>query len=482
MKSSFSIAALMLASVAFIACDEDYTDWADPQSNAQEDAIAAVSASFSAGSNSTILMDNFDYSDEAEVLKYSSASVTDATFSPSSFLVNGESFEYTYDDGSFTVAVAQLDSVVRETYQSRASTARTLTVQAIGSVIVDEQGLAVSSDEMTISLTPITTPEEDANGYYLLGDWQSWSLTDPTWMESQGDGIYTATVTTTSDGSNWYKFYEGSYYSDSDWDTVNLGQMGCITNGDDSSFGYVVWEGDTMNPDGVQTPTITGTGQWIITLDIVNMTYTITSAETETWYLVGSNIGEGNWGNDGVSNVGVSLYPLAYLSEGVVSYTGYFPVGEFKLIKTPGSWSYEWGYDSSSSTWVTSGGGNYSVETAGYYTMQVTGYSSAASFEAADEPSTTFEQMGMSGGFNSWGFQEMEVCAYNEHLWLYTLSTDEDVEVKFLSDSSWATNWGSDTFPSGTGVQNGSNIPVTAGTYIVVFNDIDGGYTFVATE
>ena len=36
------MACLLLASAAFTACDEDFKDWADPQSNPQEEAITAM--------------------------------------------------------------------------------------------------------------------------------------------------------------------------------------------------------------------------------------------------------------------------------------------------------------------------------------------------------------------------------------------------------------------------------------------------------
>ena len=39
MKRLSYMACLLLASAAFTACDEDFKDWADPQSNPQEEAI-----------------------------------------------------------------------------------------------------------------------------------------------------------------------------------------------------------------------------------------------------------------------------------------------------------------------------------------------------------------------------------------------------------------------------------------------------------
>ena len=55
----------------------------------------------------------------------------------------------------------------------------------------------------------------------------------------------------------------------------------------------------------------------------------------------------------------------------------------------------------------------------------------------------------------------------------------ENTELKFAADSGWAVNWGSTIFPVGVGVQNGANIPVEAGTYTVVFNDLLGKYYFI---
>ncbi|GIV35909.1 MAG: hypothetical protein KatS3mg032_0288 [Cyclobacteriaceae bacterium] len=51
--------------------------------------------------------------------------------------------------------------------------------------------------------------------------------------------------------------------------------------------------------------------------------------------------------------------------------------------------------------------------------------------------------------------------------------------VKFRALDSWDTNWGSSDFPSGTGVQDGPNIPIpTDGYYKVLFNDETGAYQF----
>ena len=52
--------------------------------------------------------------------------------------------------------------------------------------------------------------------------------------------------------------------------------------------------------------------------------------------------------------------------------------------------------------------------------------------------------------------------------------------VKFRAANSWSTNWGDSSFPTGTGTQEGKNIPVTAGKYNVTFNVQTGAFVFGA--
>jgi hypothetical protein len=51
-------------------------------------------------------------------------------------------------------------------------------------------------------------------------------------------------------------------------------------------------------------------------------------------------------------------------------------------------------------------------------------------------------------------------------------------EGKFRQDNAWDINWGATDFPSGLGTQGGPNIPVPAGTYLVIFNRTTGFYSF----
>lgn len=63
----------------------------------------------------------------------------------------------------------------------------------------------------------------------------------------------------------------------------------------------------------------------------------------------------------------------------------------------------------------------------------------------------------------------------------YTLSDFPllNEELKFRQNDSWTVNWGSTDFPSGTGYQDGPNIPVyNTGNYDITFNRETGEYSF----
>lgn len=63
----------------------------------------------------------------------------------------------------------------------------------------------------------------------------------------------------------------------------------------------------------------------------------------------------------------------------------------------------------------------------------------------------------------------------------YTISnlTLTDGTVKFRKDDLWTSNWGSTGFPTGTGTQDGAEIPVSQGTYNITFERSSGDYSFL---
>jgi hypothetical protein len=63
--------------------------------------------------------------------------------------------------------------------------------------------------------------------------------------------------------------------------------------------------------------------------------------------------------------------------------------------------------------------------------------------------------------------------------WTVTAYLVGGKSLKFRAEDKWDNNWGAATFPTGTGTQNGPNIPVTnSGYYKITFNAGTGAYTF----
>ncbi|MFK5855622.1 MAG: hypothetical protein QM503_05790, partial [Bacteroidota bacterium] len=89
-------------------------------------------------------------------------------------------------------------------------------------------------------------------------------------------------------------------------------------------------------------------------------------------------------------------------------------------------------------------------------------------------------QIGLIGAFNNWnGDINMNRDAQDPNMWTVTRSWYADSEIKFRENADWTANWGSAAWPSGTGDDNGANIPLVTGTYDVTFNSTTFAYDFV---
>jgi hypothetical protein len=152
-------------------------------------------------------------------------------------------------------------------------------------------------------------------------------------------------------------------------------------------------------------------------------------------------------------------------------------------------WDLQWGQGDSWGEYKYCDGGsaNLAPTENGYYVINLNTASNTLSIEPYEEEVTVYPEMLIAGSFNEWATdQKMDpVNTYEgavNHIWTYQIESDGSVELKFLTDSSWATNWGSSMFPYGYGEQNGDNIAVPEGSWTVIFNDIDGSYEFIANE
>jgi hypothetical protein len=96
--------------------------------------------------------------------------------------------------------------------------------------------------------------------------------------------------------------------------------------------------------------------------------------------------------------------------------------------------------------------------------------------------SAQFDNISIIGQFTNWA---ADVPLTTTDGITYTLTAQNFAVVggaKFRKDNSWTVNWGSTAFPTGTGTQNGQDIPVPVGTYNIEFNKNTGAYVFTAVQ
>lgn len=223
----------------------------------------------------------------------------------------------------------------------------------------------------------------------------------------------------------------------------------------------------------------------------------LADAPVEMWYILGGEIGNGGWSNNGDAT-GVANFPIFMISgfdydkkdgSGELEYINWMTAGQgFKFLSPSRSWSWDYGF--------TSGGGentigwrngdddkgDIKVSADGLYKIVLNTKTHEGTIEAYDANAAEFAQICISGGINDWGDTDMVAVnnSGHNHVWYYSFSCSAPTEVKFKMAGSWDSNWGASTFPTGIGTNNGPNIAVPEGDWQVVFNDITGAYSFIA--
>ncbi|OYU82184.1 MAG: DUF5116 domain-containing protein [Flavobacterium sp. BFFFF1] len=169
-------------------------------------------------------------------------------------------------------------------------------------------------------------------------------------------------------------------------------------------------------------------------------------------------------------------------------YTGKFVADQFKLLEKKGQWQPQWGI-SGGILAVNDGTGSdpdpFVASGNGYYTFTVDVANNTFDMTPfAGNTATTIPTIGIIGDGTAGGWDtdtDMTQSSFDPHVWKIT-ATLVDGFMKFRANNDWPVNWGSGTATSGVGVQDGSNIPVTAGTYDIWFNDLDGRYLLIPQQ
>ncbi len=280
MKRLAFYAGALLTALSFTACDEDYTDWANPQSNPQLDPTNGVALSMTALPTETI-----DKENAPEVVQLlQTGAVAEApegsTVKLNKLFVNEKhALPFTEENGVVSVNVAQLDSVVEVAYLSRQRVERELQLTVDASVIApDGSAFRTTSAPVAVSYLQETPPAVES-AYYLIGV-LGWTAGDLLPMQDKGNGVFEATFELT--GDTWFKIFPQSALvgGNINWDAV----LGSSVDGDTSRDAFVTWKGAQAFKAGA--------GKSKVTIDMVNWRYSIKPVSAEL-YLTGSEYG---WG------------------------------------------------------------------------------------------------------------------------------------------------------------------------------------------
>ena len=161
--------------------------------------------------------------------------------------------------------------------------------------------------------------------------------------------------------------------------------------------------------------------------------------------------------------------------DGVYELTIELTDGEGKF-RADDAWDVSWGAEDFPTGIGLLGGPNIPI-VAGEYDITFEPATGAYDFQPAGPG---FTSIGILGTAAPSGFDTDYDLTLDDATGLYRIVIGlTDGEVKFRADDAWDVNWGATEFPSGTGTQDGPNIPVTAGLYLVTFDPATGAYDFL---
>ena len=458
MKKTLLYSLAVLASVALASCNGDYDDWANPQANEQEASAAKYGITFAAGPEAESSMPDADGVINLVTVNTTDANVTGYTLK--SLKVNGEAINGEIDGNNIQVNAAELEKILCNQNNSRASVARDMKVESKVSVnLASGDAVAINSvGETTGKFTPTATPQLDEKGYYMLGqiNGNEWDAKSPVWMNKISDGVYQLKVTTTAD-KNWFKFYAGSKYDEGgDWKIIDTGALGCKENGCEDGSGYIYFYGDSWGK--LQTMVIPGAGTWIVTLDMNNLTY---SFAKPVLYMAGDANG---WSH------------IDYLSgEDGVNYTGFMYLNQngFKFCS-----QQNWDGTNYGGAFFGQESDNIIMdETEGYYKVDV----DLSTKKYTLTPITTIGIIG-DATVNGWSGDDidMKYVPYNKETkegryWEVKDITLKTGVIKFRANDDWAINWGGE-LDNLTSKGNPANIAVEEGKYDIKLYPWADGY------
>ena len=416
--------------MSMVSCTEDFTDWAHPQTNPEEKAVA-----FGDGSVTPV-----DYvikladvkTETVKVASIKAPTSSNAAYTPT-YKINfdGQSFDI---DADGNMATADLANYIVEKYGKR-PTERD--IDATLDAWVSNGATAVkmaTSATFQVKAVPVAPVIEE--GYYLVGDMFTTETTNGWTKEAAKafnhsdkdvyeDPVFTVSFETTKADQYWKIIPKKNIDSGDIW---AAGVVGPKVDGDDSMTGALT-NGDA------KAGKIAKAGKYKLTINMMDYTYTIEEVNYDPFiYFIGATDG---WTN--------AEQKLALVDDAKGVYTGYLycadPNGwgnQFKFQRVAGSWDNEInsGAFSTFSGAATSEGGNIGVNAGeGVYYFDV-------NLSEGTIKATKVEKMGIIGGFNDWAGDAVMTWNAKEYCFEATNVGVTADGWKFRINGGWDINLG----------------------------------------
>ena len=441
--------------MGMVSCTEDFTDWGNPQTNSQKEAVAF-------GNGSVAPVDVINLAD-VNTEKVKVASIVAPTSSNAAYTPNykinfdGQSFDI---DADGNMATAELATYITDKFGKRPmerdidatldawvsngstavkmATSATFQVKAIPEAPVIEEGYYLVGDMFNVEAVG-DAPAVD--GWNTVSAKQAFKHSD---KDVYDDPVFTITFETTKADQYWKIIPKKNVDAGNFW---AAGVVGPKVDGDDSMTGLLT-NGDA------KAGKIAKAGKYKLSINMMDYSYTLEEVNYDPFiYFIGSTDG---WkSND---------QKLALVDDAKGVYTGYVYLAdpnaagfEFKFQRVAGSWDNEInsGAFSTFSGAATSEGGNIGVNAGeGVYYFDV-------NLSEGTITATKVETMGIIGGFNSWGGDAVMTWNAEEYCFEATNVGVTADGWKFRVNGGWDINLGGslDNLTAG-----GDNISVAGNT------------------
>lgn len=480
MKKLSLYISIALAGLFMGSCSEDFKDWADPQTNPQEDAVTIPGYQASAVSA-------FDLAKVAEdsvnVYTISSAAL------PEGFELGNSRIELTPEgvenakatevktsnDGKATKA--DMQALIESVY-GKTPVARTFNGHVYTTAVKDGQAALIDAGTVKVTATPVA-PNISQN-YYIIGgalDWTADAAKTQKFNHSDinvyDDPVFTITIPAKEGDDTWFgivddKACEG--VAAGDWSSV----LGTAKGNGNNSLN-VTEQLDTRakvgNDASFKVPASAGAKYIKVEINMLDYTYMITPLSFgEYFYEIGNDSG---WKT---SNA-------LYGGNGDGKYQGFYYLnGEFKFKPNADNWDNDYEFDGEGKI-ADNNGPNCPDPGAGFYQIDV-------DLQAGTYALTKVNSITVVGNHNGWK-QDDANChmTYNAEAGCWELTTALKDGFKFAMNDDWAISWGGangdPTAYNNISVNNGKdlNAPEGEGTYkIQLYLSHEGANKVVLTK